>query len=101
MIEVDLTMTIPGFGHPDESYVQLREDSIPTPINRVVITLRTCSPFGLIFLAFDNADGCVQFLSVHITNGQLDVRFDQGSGTGKIVSPQLVAVCEWVTVEVR
>jgi hypothetical protein len=94
-------MTIPGFGHPDESFMQLRGDIVPTPINRVEVTMRTCSPFGLIFLASDSTDGCIRFLSVHITDGHLDVRFDQGSGSGRVVSPQLVAICEWIMVKVR
>ena len=92
-------LTIAAFGDPDESYLHITRDG--TTMSNIVVVLQTCTSSGLIFMASDQIDGCIEFTSLHLTNGHLQLSAEIGGSTEKVTSQQSIPLCQWVNVTIR
>lgn len=101
MLLLDIDVTIPAFGHPLDSYLQVKGHIGNKTDEGVAIAMRATSPNGLVFLTSSKADASDDFIALHLTNGQLDYQMKIGSRTMRVISPNSVPPCPWVTVDLR
>jgi hypothetical protein len=92
-------LTIATFGDPDESYLQISRDD--TTIRNIVLVLKMCTSSGLIFMASDQIDGCIEYTSLHLSNGHLQLSAEIGGSTENVTSQQSIPLCEWINVTIR
>ncbi|XP_022100567.1 agrin-like isoform X2 [Acanthaster planci] len=88
---------IPGFG--GNSYLELPGLKAPSHITVEVEFLAT-QPNGMIFYNGQSTNGNGDFISLNLVDGYLEFRYNLGSGTAEIRSPERLTLNEWHRVEV-
>ena len=101
MFFAELAITVPAFGHPYESYLQVNGDVRDVTDQGVAIVMKASSPNGLVFLMSSEANASNDLVALHLTEGHLDFRINHGNDRVKIVSPDAIPSCVWITVYLR
>lgn len=100
-ILADIAVNVPSFGHPSESYLQINGDVRNVTDEGIAIVMKASRPNGLVFLTSSEADAANDLVSLHLTEGHLDFRIKVGNHRVKIVSPDAIPPCAWITVDLR
>ncbi|XP_038060853.1 agrin-like isoform X2 [Patiria miniata] len=87
---------IPGFD--GNSYLELPSLMAPRHITVEMEFLAT-EPNGMLFYNGQSTNGRGDFISLNLMDGYLEFRYNLGSGTAKVKSPERVTLNEWHRVE--
>ncbi|XP_071806055.1 agrin-like isoform X2 [Asterias amurensis] len=87
---------VPGFN--GNSFIELPGLSAPSRITIEVEFLAT-KPNGMIFYNGQSTNGNGDFISLNLVDGYLEFRYNLGSGTAEIRSPDKLSLDEWHVVE--
>ena len=96
-----IDITVLAFGHPYESYVQVNGGTRNVTGQGIAIVMKATTPNGLVFLMTSEVNTSNDLVALHLTEGRLDFRINLGSDRVKIVSPEAIPSCVWITVELR
>ena len=98
---IDLDIVIPGFGDTAPSSLQISGTLTRDTDDTVVVSVKRLSSSGLVFLVAQNSDGLGDFLALLLIDSKPVFKFDLGSGTVTIISPQPIPLDVFTTVELR
>ncbi len=87
---------VPGFN--GNSFIEMSGLKAPTSITIEVEFLAT-KPNGMIFYNGQSTNGNGDFISLNLVDGYLEFRYNLGSGTAEIRSPEKLSLNEWHIVE--
>ena len=98
---VDVDITVPGFGNTVDSYLQVSGTLTRTADDSVVVSVKSLSSNGLVFLMLQNPNGVGDFVSLTLVNDKPVYKFDVGSGSVTIASPQTIPRGVFTSIELR
>jgi hypothetical protein len=96
-----IDVSVLAFGHPNESYVQVNGGTRNGTDQGIAIVMKASRPNGLVFLMTSDTNTSDDLVALHLADGHLDFRINLGSDRVKIVSPDPIPSCVWLTVELR
>ena len=98
---LDVDITVVGFGNTVDSYVQVSGTLTRTADDSVIISVKPLSSNGLVFLMIQNLNGVGDFISLTLVNDKPVYKFDVGSGSVTIASPQTIPLGVFTNIELR
>jgi hypothetical protein len=97
----DIDVTIPSFGHPLDSYLEVNGTVTTVTDEGVVIVMRAMSPHGLVFFTSSQPDGSGDFLALLLNESRLHFQIKIGSEKMSVSSVDPIPLCPWFTVDLR
>jgi len=92
-------INIPSFnGNSYLQYIGLQRRVLTQ--TKIEITFKPAAADGLLFYNGYSSDGTGDFISIALTRGRVDFRFDLGTGPAIIRSDRIMAMNEWHTIKI-
>ena len=97
------SFSVAGFTGNSSSYISLKHQKGPLARTSVGLSFRTFSSEGLLFLILQRDDMAHpgDFLSIHLADSHVVVKYNLGSATATLSSPLPVSMGKWHTITFR